>query len=84
MIRTLEYMIDVMTRAKAGEQVQRCDHNGGGWHNDNDQNWNWSIYDFRIKPREPRVFWMSEHDGIFDNKEDCIGKAIKFVEVPDD
>ena len=87
---TLEYMIDVMTRAKAGEQVQVSDH-GGPWGDTTARpNWNWSGFNYRIKPREPRVIWVGENPAgalgftARTNKEHCDDNPVKFVEVLDD
>ena len=94
MTQTLEYMVDVMTRAKAGEQVQfnNNDPDDHVWYDENDPTWNWVDYTFRIKPREPRVIWVSEYDDgslgdslrIFKQYIPDDLRPIKFIEVLDD
>ena len=89
MSETLEYMIDVMTRAKAGEQVESIfpPYILHGWLKDDDPIWNWSTVQYRIKPREPRVVYINEVGGHLIGdwyKEPPNPKARKFIEVIDD
>lgn len=80
MTQTLEYMIDVMTRAKAGERVQFKKIGKEEWFDINNPVWAWNEYDYRIKPREPRVIWVPEYD----NGE--LGDSLRVLKqfIPDD
>ena len=81
MTQTLEYMIDVMTRAKAGEQVQGNDRKDPNyWFDTSSPVWAWNNYNYRIKPREPRVIWVPEYD----NGE--LGDSLRVLKqyIPDD
>ncbi len=94
MTQTQEYMIDVMTRAKDGEQIEgtvRSNPEGLGWIDDGYPTWNWSKYNYRIKPREPRVIYIAEYPhpqgtiaSIALSPDDFPNTPIKFVEVLDD
>jgi len=89
MTQTLEYMIDVMTRAQAGEQVQQrtMNINGTIFEDDNKPSWNWMYNIYRIKPREPRVIYMtaSEIDKFAgDTAAETTDDVFEFMEVIDD
>jgi len=56
---TIDKMIAVLQAAKAGKQIQhRYKHDEGtAWHDTGLQIWNFTDYDFRVKP-EPREWWL--------------------------
>lgn len=90
MTQTLEYMIDVMTRAKAGEEVQQQPSDEDSFRACRGAVWDWHNNNYRIKPREPRVIYLEEDvEGgmarvLHHDSPDNLNKPIKFVEVMDD
>jgi len=91
MTQTLDYMIDVMTRAKAGEWVQERLTQQDVWVDVDTPYWNWAVLNYRIKPREPRVIYVEAEDNgkLADNWLETDPnvrekKQIKFREVLDD
>ena len=94
----IDHMIAVMTAFKEGEAIQLRHRNNdaGDWVNVRGSTaWDWSMFDYRIKPAEPRRFWRNWYPALekwspacFDSREEAASIArhkgsqqIEFVEV---
>ncbi|KAB7765372.1 hypothetical protein [Xanthomonas sp. LMG 12461] len=70
-MKTTAEMIAVMQAFERGEDIQ-CIRLGivDDWVKCTTPpyKWNWVGYDYRIKPREPRVIWVNEYTGNGDIK----------------
>lgn len=58
---TTEGKIAVMQAHAKGEAVQSIACGNAkiyGWKDDMDPVWDWSLRDYRIKPKEPRRWWL--------------------------
>lgn len=94
----IDHMIAVMTAAKEGKAIQRrirANRDIDGFWNDADrQHWNWTDFDYRVKPAEPRRIWVNLYSsGVLSDRNWCsqseaehsalnVGtKQIEFVEV---
>ena len=52
-MKTTQEMIDVMQAFMEGKEIEHsCVNNS--WHVVIEPTWNWDIYDYRIKPAEPK------------------------------
>jgi len=60
-MRTINEMVAVMVAFKCGQKIQLTSDSRTQWMDVEAPNWNWSLYDFRIKPREPRRIWVREY-----------------------
>lgn len=59
----IDHMIAVMQAAKEGKAIQRRHRTyrdmDGFWNDADSQRWNWSTFDYRVKPAEPRKVWVN-------------------------
>ncbi|WP_440984947.1 hypothetical protein ACQHIH_16175 [Xanthomonas sontii] len=94
-MKTTAEMIEVMQAHERGQELELF--MDGVWRKLYiPPSWNWSKYDYRIKPREPRVIWINEYkDGdyikyaVHESEDDATGMAtekvtrtaVKFIEV---
>lgn len=87
-------MIALIQAHKEGKEIQYF--RGGDWRNirsiSPDASFNFGIYNYRIKPEEPKVIWVNEYDGYYvahDDKDyahknsgnNVIRAAVKYQEV---
>lgn len=102
-MKTLQEKIAVMQAAADGKEIQWMEAGT----DDNwvtlsakaigTQDWNWEVFDFRVKPREPKVIYVNEYAGssvdyAYYQKSDAdyaargpvLRKAIKYREVIDE
>ncbi|MCW0413513.1 hypothetical protein NG831_06360 [Xanthomonas sacchari] len=63
-MKTTAEMIEVMQAFERGEKIE-CKYLRGNdsWDVLPSPSWNWIECDYRIKAREPRVFWVNEYAG---------------------
>ena len=94
----IDHMIAVMQAAKEGKAIQRRHRHlhdiDVHWIDAPKPSWNWTAFDYRVKPAEPRRIWVNDYpDGReslarYETKEeaqanagdDCIAQ-VEFVEV---
>lgn len=59
---TVDQMIEVLTAYKAGKKIQFRGYGLLLWEDciNNEPLWNWTAYDYRVKP-EPKVIWVNEY-----------------------
>lgn len=94
-MKTTAEMIAVMQAFERGEEIQ-CIRLGivDDWVKcaTPPYKWNWIGYDYRIKPREPRVIWVNEYrhqqDVVHEDEESArksaygaVHIAVKYIEV---
>lgn len=60
-MKTIDEMVAVMVAFKCGQKIQLTSDSRTQWIDVESPNWNWSLYDYRIKPREPRRIWVREY-----------------------
>lgn len=62
-MKTLAQKIEIMQAAQRGETIEMQYLNRtGGWLEPSDQDkiaWNWDSFDYRVKPKAPREFWIN-------------------------
>lgn len=93
-MKTTAEMIAVMQAFERGEKIEIRDVDEESWGNlVVAPSWNWRHYDYRIKPREPRVIWVNEYAGAgsaYHDSEEFARKcaepnatriAVKYIEV---
>lgn len=84
--------IAVMQAHEAGEVIEYANSGKSDWEEIIHPAWDWASFDYRIKPREPRVIWVNEYEGggylVFESESSATGharsavrKAVKYVEV---
>ena len=63
-MQDIDYMIAVMQAAKEGKEIQRRHLHGidAPWIDTPKPSWNWSTFDYRVKPAEPRRIWVNMYD----------------------
>lgn len=93
---TLQEKIAVMQAAEAGKEIEWSIKHKAIWRLATGPCWDWLNYDFRVKPREPRKFYVNEIDGNLsinhhetesDAKEATMARnarVINFIEVLDE
>ena len=96
----IDHMIAVTTAFKQGKTVQsRRRHHHPGidacWRDAPEPSWNWSTYDYRVKPAAPRRVWLNVYPTMgcrssvcYDSREEAasfaihdIAEQVEFVEV---
>ena len=94
----IDHMIAVLQAAKEGKTIQcrHRSHESSDWIDVAGSNmWDWYIFDYRIKPAEPRRIWRNWYPALgkwspacFDSREEAASIArhegsqqIEFVEV---
>lgn len=96
-MKTLLEKIAVMQAFADGKEIQR-ERNGSnaGFISDDRPQWDWYTYDYRVKPREPKVIYVNEYDSHehigHPSKELAVNrvgpfvvrKAVKYQEVIED
>lgn len=55
-----EEMIKVMQAYVDGEEIEYT-RSGKDWRYSDDPEWDWSLFEYRIKPK-PRTIWVNEHE----------------------
>ena len=59
----IDHMIAVMQAAKEGKAIQRRPHHYPDtdvcWKDAPEPSWDWSTFDYRVKPAEPRQVWRN-------------------------
>lgn len=60
MAKTLQEKIAVMQAAAEGKTIQTRYHSSTADWRDCSPLWDWDAYDYRVKPREPREFWINK------------------------
>lgn len=59
MDESIKYMTDVMLASANGNSIQRCiKGNFGCWVDDEDPDWDWACFDYRVKPPMPKIFYV--------------------------
>ena len=96
----IDHIIAVMQAAKEGKTIQSRnreryhDDINAGWDDTTSPMWDWSAYDYRVKPAEPRRIWVNLYSsGVLSDRNWCSQseakhsamisgtKQIEFVEV---
>ena len=95
----IDHMIAVMQAAKEGKAIQRRHHHlhdiDVHWIDAPKPSWNWTAFDYRVKPAEPRRVWLNFYPTMgcrssvcYDSREEAasfarhdITEQIEFVEV---
>ena len=94
----IDHMIAVLQAFKEGKKIQvRCRSNDADdWVDAADNNaWNWDMFDYRVKPAEPRRIWLHCYSALWRLSNDCynsredaaesassgVVQQIEFVEV---
>ena len=94
----IDHMISVLQAFKEGKmiQVRRRSNDAGDWVGvEGGTAWDWHTFDYRIKPAEPRRFWLNWYPALgrwssscYDSRERAASVArhessqqIEFVEV---
>jgi hypothetical protein len=96
-MKTTAEMIEVMQAFERGEEIQAREifSESEDWLaviNQPSYKWNLERYDYRIKPREPRVIWVNEYEhgehAVHDSRESAEERAcnaqrvaVKYVEA---
>jgi len=59
----LRYQIAVMQAAADGKEIQRGPGRSSTnpWVDADNPAWDWSMFDYRVKPREPREFFINDY-----------------------
>ena len=95
----IDYMIAVMQAAKEGKAIQRRHRHlhdiDVHWRDAPKSSWNWTSFDYRVKPAPPRRVWLNWYPTMncrslvcYDSREEAaslarhdITEQIEFVEV---
>ena len=95
----IDHMIAVMQAAKEGKAIQRRSRAhrdiDACWGDAPQPSWNWTYFDYRVKPAEPRRIWVNWYPTkkcrssvCYDSREEAasfarhdITEQIEFVEV---
>lgn len=88
MAKTTKEKIEVMQAFEDGEAVEKYDD--GGWKDYNERHpswslgvspvWDWGGYDYRIKPKPPKVLWAVYRDGEINSVERTEPKAKEVID----
>ena len=95
----IDHIIAVMQAAKEGKAIQRRHHYlqdaDVHWEDTPKPVWNWTSFDYRVKPAEPRKVWLNVYPTMncrssvcYDSREEAancarhdITEQVEFVEV---
>ena len=98
-MKDIDHMIAVMQAAKEGKALQSGHRHRPDtdvrWADVSEPNWNWAMFDYRVKPTEPRRVWMNWYPTMncrssvcYDSREEAasfarhdVTEQIEFVEV---
>lgn len=95
----IDHMIAVMQAANEGKAIQRRHRThrniDGFWKDVRVLHWNWTDFDYRVKPAEPRRVWLNWYPALgvlscvsYDSREEAasvarheVSQQVEFVEV---
>jgi hypothetical protein len=80
-MKSLKEKIEVMQAALDGKEIEASEKNGK-WAEASAPNWDWHIYDYRIKP-EPREFFVNVYgDGLTGELYELKQTALSVTSIP--
>lgn len=75
------YKIKIMQAFENGKEIEICSPDG--WQTTTRPNWNWYSHKWRIKPREPRVIYVTQRGRRLDERwiDTPASDRVKFIEI---
>ncbi len=70
-MKSLEKKLEVMQAFRDGAKIQRRRAEGGYspiWQDITNPNWMWGMYEYRVKPSEPRTLYVNEPRTLYVNE----------------